>query len=67
MKRIASSSVTEALMSSMEGADDMEHILIISSNKGTGGTYQCDDSLQLAEAIYMLEKLKTHLLTCGGM
>ena len=62
MKRIISNSVTEALVESVERADEMEHVLIIATNKTTGGSYECDSSLTLAEAIYMLEKLKTHLL-----
>jgi hypothetical protein len=40
VKRIISNSVTEALVESVERADEMEHVLIIATNKTTGGSYE---------------------------
>jgi hypothetical protein len=66
VKRLVAGDISQTLIAALEDAEEAEHVLVLILNKDDGGAnsaYYCNDTLQLATAIFMLEKLKTHLLT----
>lgn len=64
MKRIESSSSSEALINALEHADEMEDVLVLYYTKpeATGGSYFCSSGMKASDALWLLEQFKLYLL-----
>ena len=67
MKRITCSSVSNALISALEHADEMENILIVAWNKPNrgrlGGQSFSDKEITTSQCLMLIEQFKWWLMT----
>ena len=61
-KRVKCGSVTDALISATEHADDMGHVIILYEGKDSDpGGMICDDSVDVKTANYIIDQFKAYI------
>jgi hypothetical protein len=67
LKRIKSSSVTDALISATEQAETMKHVIILyEETDGEHAGFIVDDTFDRATCNFLVDKFKSYLITGRG-